>query len=179
MQLNCRKSSDRVLRQRALAMITAISLASGPAIIATEAQAHVKQPSSAPQTVQHSYALDPMRVYSAADISMLYSRPRTLAELLRNLKLALDLNLLLQPAFYSDANLLKFFDGASVTRTTVPRDKVAEHYNIRFASAWGAALTVSLRLARRQEPACPPSDCHSMSYPAHLRKAGNIYTRQG
>ena len=55
---------------------------------------------------------------SASEIGALFERPATVAELLKNLKLAWDQKLLVQPAFFEDSNLLKFFSGKSVRRET-------------------------------------------------------------
>ena len=48
----------------------------------------------------------------------MFDRPKDIEHLLRNLKLAMVKDLLLQPGFYSDENLLKFFNGAQVTWST-------------------------------------------------------------
>jgi hypothetical protein len=53
--------------------------------------------------------------YSVAEIGAMFERPKNTLELLKNLKLAMDKDLLLQKAFFDDANLLKFFNALKVT----------------------------------------------------------------
>lgn len=53
--------------------------------------------------------------YSVAEIGALFERPTNALDLLKNLKLAMDKDLLLQQAFYNDANLIKFFSSTKVT----------------------------------------------------------------
>jgi hypothetical protein len=63
-------------------------------------------------------AIDPgdvLRPLTSAQVAGMIRRPQTARELLTNLKLAWERKLLLQPRFFDDANLLKFFNGASVT----------------------------------------------------------------
>jgi len=60
----------------------------------------------------------PGQTYSAQEIDAMLDRPTDFKHLLRNLKLAMDKDLLLQPGFYTDANLLKFFNGTRVTWST-------------------------------------------------------------
>ena len=60
----------------------------------------------------------PGQTYSAQEISAMFDRPVDVKQLLRNVKLAMDKDLLLQPGFYTDENLLKFFNGTRVTRST-------------------------------------------------------------
>lgn len=50
----------------------------------------------------------------AADVERDASRPQNIARLLTNLKLAFDKEPLLDPEFYTDSNLMKFFNGTSV-----------------------------------------------------------------
>jgi hypothetical protein len=55
-----------------------------------------------------------LKRYSAAEIGNMFDRPTNALQLLGNLKLALDRDLLLQPEFFADANLMKFFNGTKV-----------------------------------------------------------------
>ena len=48
-------------------------------------------------------------------IGSLYERPATVEQLLKNLKIAFDNDLFLQPGFYDDGNLSKFFAATKVT----------------------------------------------------------------
>lgn len=52
--------------------------------------------------------------YRASNVERGISRPRTVDQLLSNIKLAFDRGLLLEPAFYSDDNLMTVFNGTSV-----------------------------------------------------------------
>jgi hypothetical protein len=52
--------------------------------------------------------------YSAKQIEAMFMRPANVTELLRNLKLVLDRKLLVQPAFFEDAVLLKLFNGTGI-----------------------------------------------------------------
>ena len=54
------------------------------------------------------------RFYSGSEIAAMLTRPTTAAQLLKNLKLVWDKQLLMQPAFFEDSNLLKCFDGAEI-----------------------------------------------------------------
>jgi hypothetical protein len=49
-----------------------------------------------------------------ARVGALYARPENVTEFLGNLQLAYDQELFIQPGFYDDANLEKFFAGSSV-----------------------------------------------------------------
>jgi hypothetical protein len=57
--------------------------------------------------------------YSAEEIGGMFERPTTVAELLRNLEIAVDGDLVAEPGFGSDANLLKFFSGSAVRHEVV------------------------------------------------------------
>jgi hypothetical protein len=59
-------------------------------------------------------------VYTAKEISSLFARPTTVTELLRNLKLAWDRKLLVQPEFFDDSNLMRFFNGTAVVWNKPP-----------------------------------------------------------
>lgn len=54
-------------------------------------------------------------IYTQSDLQAMFDRPGNTDDLLRNLKLAWERGLLLQPAFYEEAAQLKFFNGSEVT----------------------------------------------------------------
>jgi hypothetical protein len=70
-------------------------------------------------------AVPPRRILTGEEIGALFERPQTVAQLVRNLKIASDADLLLQPAFAEAANLMKFFNGTAVSRVpaTSPADE--------------------------------------------------------
>jgi hypothetical protein len=55
---------------------------------------------------------------SVSDLQTMFEQPRNLRELLKNLKLAWERDLLVQPSFFDPAILRKFFNGAEVTAKT-------------------------------------------------------------
>jgi len=55
---------------------------------------------------------------SVSQLEAMFNRPANAPDLLHNLKLAFDRDWLLQPSFYDDAILLKFFDGQRVVGFT-------------------------------------------------------------
>jgi hypothetical protein len=63
--------------------------------------------------------------YSAADLQGMIERPNGIKQLLRNLKLAWDGDLLVEPSLYNQGVLQKFFDGADITwkAATLPLGK--------------------------------------------------------
>lgn len=56
--------------------------------------------------------------YSTADLDAMFERPKSIQQLLQNLKLASERDLLLQPQFYDELTAQKFSAGAKVTRST-------------------------------------------------------------
>jgi hypothetical protein len=50
----------------------------------------------------------------------MFDRPTNVPQLLRNLEIAVDSDLLAQPGFATDENLLKFFNGSLVSRKADP-----------------------------------------------------------
>jgi hypothetical protein len=56
----------------------------------------------------------PDHVYTTQEMASLFERPITGAGLLRNLKVAWDKKLLVQPGFFDDTNLMRFFNGTAV-----------------------------------------------------------------
>jgi hypothetical protein len=55
------------------------------------------------------------RVLTDQEIMKLFRRPSSASELLSNLQIVWEKNLLAQPAFYEEDNLMKVFNGAAVT----------------------------------------------------------------
>lgn len=53
---------------------------------------------------------------SASDLQANFKRPQSVQQILRNLKLAQDKDWLLQPNFYDEETLLKFFNASKATR---------------------------------------------------------------
>ena len=58
--------------------------------------------------------LHPVGSYPASEIQAMFESPQNIQQLLYNLKVAANRGLLLQPAFYDEATLLKFFHGSKV-----------------------------------------------------------------
>jgi len=75
----------------------------------------------AAQEAPGSTAESPDQIFSAEKIGALFQRPRTLKQILQNIKLAVDQDLLFQPNFYADSVLTTVFDGKSVTRSGDPQ----------------------------------------------------------
>ena len=61
--------------------------------------------------------LHPGGNYTVSAIQAMFGPPQDVPQLLHNLKIAADRGLLLQPAFYDEATLLRFFKGSKVTLT--------------------------------------------------------------
>jgi hypothetical protein len=78
------------------------------------AQVSAPPPAESPPPV-----LPPPPKYSAAEIAAMFEHPDTVTGLLQNLKIAVDRDLVQEPGFDTDANLLKFFDGTQVRREVV------------------------------------------------------------
>jgi hypothetical protein len=75
------------------------------------------------------YALPPPPTrYSAAEIGAMFDRPTNAPQLLLNLKIAVDSDLLAQPEFVTDENLLKFFNGSVVSRKPLPNVPGGERF---------------------------------------------------
>jgi hypothetical protein len=66
--------------------------------------------------------------YSAAEIGAMFDRPTNVQQLLHNLKVAVDRDLLTQPEFATNENLLKFFDGSRVSRKPLPNVPGGERF---------------------------------------------------
>jgi hypothetical protein len=108
--------------------------------------------------------------YSAHEISLLYERPSDVAGLLRNLKVAFDRDLLLQPEFYDDANLLKFFAGSRVKHDQ-PNPQLARgatEQSFEVVSGSGALTRMSIRL-KRSCASVAAYDTPAGHFPPHAR----------
>jgi hypothetical protein len=118
--------------------------------------------------------LSPIRAYSSAEIAVLFERPATRLELLRNLKRALHLNLLLQPAFFEDSTLIKFFGGKSVTwkRRVGARGDGFRDAVVIFGSTPFPGMVVSLRKGELRQRAY--SGPKGEVVPAHTAKSGEV-----
>jgi hypothetical protein len=66
----------------------------------------------------------PTRIYSVEELDAMFERPMSVRQLLDNVKIALDRDLLVQPSFYADGNLMKFFNGTAVVRKTLDAPEV-------------------------------------------------------
>ena len=95
-----------------------------------------------------------------ARIGAMFSRPKNVAQLLQNLKLAYEKELLLQPGFYDDTNLTKFFASTTVVwgepRPISTKDTVMRNIVINADSSVFPRVTIEMRrscwLALRFEP---------------------------
>ena len=58
--------------------------------------------------------LRPEDRYTVSDIQAMFESPQNIPQLLQNLKIAAERDLLLQPSFYDEARLSKFFHGSKV-----------------------------------------------------------------
>jgi hypothetical protein len=77
---------------------------------------------------------------SAAEILAMFDRPMNVADLVRNLKLAFDGDLMLQPAFFERESLVKFFNAVTVSREEIPANRLPRGYG----SQVGTHIAVSL-----------------------------------
>ena len=59
--------------------------------------------------------LHPQGSYAVSEIQAMFESPQNIPQFLHNLKIAADRRLVLQPSFYDEATLLKFFNGSKVT----------------------------------------------------------------
>jgi hypothetical protein len=83
---------------------------------------------------------------SAGDISALFDRPSNVAQLLYNLKVAIDRRLLVQPAFDNDVVLMKVFAGSAIERLP-PNPVLLDHaLSIKIDDPHFPGMTVSLSL---------------------------------
>lgn len=89
----------------------------------------------------------PRQEYTAKEMATMFGRPTNVVELLRNLKAAMDRDLILQPSFNDDTLLRKFFAGSSVRREPVSNISpyVAEDVFITIDDPHFPKMTVRLR----------------------------------
>jgi hypothetical protein len=82
---------------------------------------------------QNAPARSESRTYSAQEIGALFDRPRDVSEFVRNLKVAWDRKLLVQPGFYDENNLKRFFNGAAVVWGK-PSPGMSQSFTVRQAT---------------------------------------------
>jgi hypothetical protein len=114
----------------------------------------------------------PRPTYSEAEIGARFERPRTVAQLIQNLKIAFDADLLLQPAFAAPANLMRFFNGTAVSRTPA-----ASPADAPFKERVISTVTVDQSVfpgmqAQVEQGVAPPSD----AYPPFPRMPADVPT---
>jgi hypothetical protein len=90
--------------------------------------------------------------YSSEQMDRLFERPSDVAQLLHNLKIAVDRDLLLQPAFDDDALLMKVFAGSAIERTTSKGSVDGRDVSIRIDDPHFPRMTVALSLGRGADP---------------------------
>ena len=99
-----------------LAVISGLSVTAPASIVSAAESAPAFDPRSAPSLQgRASDAAPAPPVLSSAELAALFKTPKTIPELLANLRLAWDRRLFVQRAFFDDKNLKRFFDGTSVT----------------------------------------------------------------
>ena len=119
--------------------------------------------------------------YSAAEIGAMFDRPTNITQLLRNLKIAVDHDLLAQPEFATDENLLKFFNGSQVSRKAVqdfPGDrKFARHdITVSIANEYFPQMSVHLQQGLFKHGGY---DSPSGHVPVTVRHFGDLYVDIG
>jgi hypothetical protein len=102
--------------------------------------------------------------YSVTEIERMFRRPKSTEDLLRNMKLAFDRSLLVQPAFFDPAVLKEFFGGTTVSDSesgklvvlddhAFPGMTVRVHQNSPVANyievATGPMVTISVGAVKR------------------------------
>lgn len=90
--------------------------------------------------------------YTSGQLATLFGRPKTVPQLLTNLKLAWDMKLLLQPAFYEDSSLLRFFNASAVSwePAQIPDpDWIIRIGKLELEQSAFPDVTVALRYSRR------------------------------
>jgi hypothetical protein len=119
----------------------------------------------------------PSQTYSAQEIDTMFDRPRDLEHLLRNLKVAMDKDLFVQAGFYTDANLMKLFNGTHVTWSTPSgqgQDNTWRLFKVTTDPGVFPGMTVELLRSCRLEPAYTSA---SGAIPAHVRAGGSVTVR--
>jgi hypothetical protein len=94
----------------------------------------------------------PNEAYSTEQMSTLFERPGDVVQLLHNLKIAVDRDLLLQPAFDDDALLMKVFAGSAIERTASKGSVNGHDVSIRIDDPHFPRMTVALSLERGADP---------------------------
>lgn len=87
----------------------------------------------------------PHNVYSPAEMVALFVRPTNAAQLLQNLKIAVDRDLLLQRAFSDTAVLEKVFAGSAVTRQPFAGLSDGQDFSVTIDDPRFPKMTVFLR----------------------------------
>ncbi len=92
--------------------------------------------------------------YTTAQIAAMFKRPTNVTRLLRNLKIVVDRDLLLQPGLSDDAVLMKLFAGAGVKHVKVPDTKLLEarDSSVSIDDRQFPGMTVSLRQGKNRVP---------------------------
>ena len=90
--------------------------------------------------------LHPEGSYAVSEIQAMFESPQNIPQFLHNLKIAADRRLVLQPSFYDEATLLKFFNGSKVTvaRLNSYLDKQSSGIDARIASDTLPTLAIHL-----------------------------------
>ena len=87
-------------------------------------------------------------VYSAAELAAMFVRPTLRAQLIENLKVAVDRHLLVEPAFFDDLSLLKFVNASAVKwdeQDTMDRRRRREEGTLSFADGLFPTMTGLVR----------------------------------
>jgi hypothetical protein len=110
---------------------------------------HCARDMQSPRWVAPDSVQDPLpEGASAEDISGLFDRPSNVAQLLHNLKVAVDRRLLVQPAFDNDAVLMKVFAGSAIERPPSNPVLLDHELSITIDDPHFPEMTVSLSLPK-------------------------------
>jgi hypothetical protein len=111
--------------------------------------------------------------YSPSDIAGMVDRPESVRQLLQNLKLAIDRDLLVQPAFMDEAVLLKFFNAATATweKPNVGDAQSTQVAILHFSSSEFSAMSASVRFSHAHTPNYEAAEGH---VPEHVYHSGDI-----
>jgi len=112
--------------------------------------------------------------YSPSQLAELFERPRTMVELLKNLKLAVDRDWLTHPEFFDERVLPKLLNATTVTWKPNPLRKnvVSRTGNVLFAAGSSfAAMTVSVE-SNELHYARVAASATSPEQPAHSTHVG-------
>jgi hypothetical protein len=94
--------------------------------------------------------------YSAGEIGVMFDRPTTAVQLLKNIKMAVDRDLVAEPGLFTDENLLKFFAADTIRREAGQENLKRFDLQETFLTATGApfsgmSVQVEQGLVRRGE----------------------------